>query len=281
MAWGVVTTNLRVLFEPILVRLGLARFPIFGRFMGALEAFNISPIMLQLKNVFDAIQKAMLSNPITAAFWAQFMVWIIAKQDAIFESVKNNASDIWDKHGGDLSDYMVELAGTFLTEYIAEATEAKTGHALRLHLALPMNAAQVEIIGGDVGTWLADIANAKVGTNFTSLYPPENLKTELRNQVMAEITSGTRNILSEADVQAFIVQIRQISDNDLVQQFGVTQAIATGLGLPIPPANLEPQTKAARRRAQNREAQRKWRQTHGRDSTWYPAGSISSPHPVT
>lgn len=266
MSWGQgIQITAKQLIKPILTRLGFAETGIFVRVFAALESLTVVERLLgtltSLRGIATMFITQAKSNPIFGKAWAWIIGFIMAKQDEIWDAVSNKASDIWDKHGGDLSDYVVETGGLFITEYIAEATQQKTGVALNLRLELPINA---DTIGEDIGAWLALLANAKIGTNFTSLYPPENLKTEIRNQVIAELTTGGRVLLSEANVQAILTGLQQVRDNQLVQQYG----LLASQGIPIPPEQVV-ETKAARRRAQLREAQRNFRLTHTRTySPW-------------
>lgn len=266
MAWGqAIQITAKQLLKPILTRLGFAEVGYFARFFAALESLTVVERLLgsitSLRGIATMFITQAKSNPIFGKAWAWIIGFIMAKQDDIWDFISSKASDIWDKHGGDLSNYVIETGGLFITEYIAEATERKTGVALRLRLELPINA---DTVGEDIGAWLALLANAKIGTNFTSLYPPENLKTEIQNQVIAELTTGGRVLLSEANVQAILTGLQQVRDNQLVQQFG----LLASQGLPIPP-ELQVETKAARRRAQLREAQRNFRLTHRRTySAW-------------
>lgn len=266
MAWGqTIQITAKQLLKPILTRLGFAETGIFVRMFAALESLSIVERLLNSYASLWGIARAVLTksktDPIFGAAWAYIIANIMAGADDTFNKVSAKAEAIWDASGGEIGDYIIELGGVFISEFIAKATEQKTGVALNLRLDLPIDA---DKIGEDIGAWLALLANAKVGTNFTSLYPPENLKTEIQNQVIAELTTGGRVLLSEANVQAILTGLQQVRDSQLVQQYG----LLASQGIPIPSEQVV-ETKAARRRAQLREAQRNFRLTHTRTySPW-------------
>lgn len=261
MAWSAATRiTLEELALPVLTRLGVTRWAFYGRLqamMAGIEIGNPFAVFAMLRNI-------LATNPKLSAVFGGAIFYYIDEISAAKHKAEQFYRELYDEYSGDIGEYIVTAGTAFASDAVRKGTEQKFGVGLNIRKFYPVNSETMEMIGEDVGTWLALLANNKIGTNFTSLYPPENLKTEIQNQVIAELTTGGRVLLSEANVQAIITGLQQVRDNQLVQQFG----LLASQGLPIPP-ELQVETKAARRRAQLREAQRNFRQTHRRTySAW-------------
>jgi len=256
MAWSTAARiTLAEVVTPILTRLGVTRWAFYGRLeamMLGIEIGNPFAVFAMLRNILSSSPK------LSAFFGATIFIWIdeIAAAKHKGEEFYKN---LYDEYSGNLGEYIVVAGTAFASEAIRKATEQKTGVSLNIRKLYPVDETTVEMIGEDIGAWLALVANTKIGTNFTSLYPPENLKTEIQNQVIAELTTGGRVLLSEANVQAILTGLQQVRDSQLVQQYG----LLASQGIPIPPEQVV-ETKLARRRAQLREAQRNYRLTHTR-----------------
>jgi hypothetical protein len=119
----------------------------------------------------------------------------------------------------------------------------------------------VEIIGQAI----ANVINARAGTSFTSVYPPENFISEIKLAAIADITSGAHKLFSAQDIVSLKAGLNAIKDDDLVEQFGVY----AGTALNIPPTQ-QVSLKVARRRAQGRARSREYYRTHKRNNTWQP-----------
>ena len=256
MAWSTAARiTLAEVVTPILTRLGVTRWAFYGR----LEAMMLGIEIGNPFAVFAMLRNILAASPLLKGSFAAAIFYYLDEIQNIKHAGEQTFKNIYDDYSGDIKTYIIVAGSEFIREAIRKATEQKTGVGLTIRTFYPITAETVEEIGADIGTWLALVANAKIGTNFTSLYPPENLKTEIQNQVIAELTTGGRVLLSEANVQAILTGLQQVRDGQLVQQYG----LLASQGIPIPPEQVV-ETKAARRRAQLREAQRNYRLTHTR-----------------
>jgi hypothetical protein len=115
-----------------------------------------------------------------------------------------------------------------------------------------------------IGRRAAELVNAKLGTQIDTMYPVEQFKTEIKNEFLAEIQSGTHKFLSNEDIQSLM----QGLDNLRANASGLN-VVAGGINIAITNDVIAHQL--AYKRAQGRERSRRYALTHKRVSySWEP-----------
>lgn len=110
-----------------------------------------------------------------------------------------------------------------------------------------------------IGERAAELINDKLGTTFTTVYPPEEFKAQIKAQVQQDILNRGGKIVDTPTVQAILLQLRQAAD------------LAVGLSgtAIVPILGTAPFSDKIRKQRNNTRArQRAYRQAHPRLQVW-------------
>ena len=159
----------------------------------------------------------------------------------------------------DVSSWKESILGG-VGELIAEELNDKLG--TELTTVYPPNDPDVQAdILTEIGLLIGKKINEQLGTNFTSVYPVENFKAELVAAVESDIIYGTERIISAPMLATLRQKVVNSSDTAFLA--------LKGGSLPLPIANnTTNRDKLIIRRINNRARQKQYRINHPRLQVW-------------
>lgn len=256
-----------------------------SRFMGvAFEATEFFSPLLQKLGIskwfryldLTSIIRGVLINPRQVVVWLKELqassaviktILVATAGKIVWDDIEDKIDDLYDKYEGDAKEFMFSLVNDAICAGINDAVLQKFQVQINLTKLYPLNDPTVlENILIEIGKVVAIKLNQKYNTTFTNIYPVETFKQELAHQLVVEVTSSTRRLLSNEDYAGFINALNKLKDSDFVAGALGELAIASGGVMPQIEGMPSISEALALKRYYNRRRQAKYRLTHERVS---------------
>lgn len=235
---------------PMLARIGLQRW---------FSASALNAILAQITLRSQAFAKWVYEWTLGSMWWKGMIAHLLVE---VFGRAADNIDDLFDDYGGDLKTYAFSLVNDGICEGLNDAIFNAFGVETNITKIYPLDDTIVlENLAFELGKVVAHKLNVSFGTNFVSVFPLDDFKNALKDQLIIEIQSGSRRILNNDDVDAILTALTKIKEGDYTGEMA-------GGSVPINAPAGSVDYLLAEKRYYNRMRQRKYALTHRRVSQW-------------